>query len=365
MAITRDEFKPVPSSGIIPDDRVPASQFAVGYTFTYTGSPSLGTFNHSFTGTIRLQVLRADDSIKYSIEIQQTYNLFIFPLAPGLVMYTWNWSPNSEQIIGRLGPDPHDEDAPLMTTLGQGTFGVDPADGFGTSDREVIVNSTFYSGIFTEPLERGDKIKIVFHNLSAGFVVARASLSLATESKPKMLDAQPGHFGEIVMARGMSNAVQGGHTFTPHRFPTQRGFVSGARNPTLIILPDGREILGVLELGGFFEYESYDTQRSWKRIEYPNGVQPLLPANVTMPSLIRIENTRIAMAVEGSKLVARRVDGDGVSDLVEIGPVTGNGDYTLAKDDSGKAWVYNETGQAVYYSENTGMSWHPVEAEVA
>jgi hypothetical protein len=178
MAITREDFKNIPSSGVIPDDRVPSYAFAVAYAFTYTGAPSGSTFNHTFTGKIVLYFYDGGGSVKYVVEIEQTYNLFIFPLAPGLVLYTWNWVPSAEKIKGRKGEA---EDAPPMETLGSGTFGVEPAEDSGTSNGEVIVDSRFYSGIFEEPLESGDKVKIKFHNLSAGFVVARASLQLATE----------------------------------------------------------------------------------------------------------------------------------------------------------------------------------------
>lgn len=178
MAITQSDFKQIPSSGEIPDDRVPASAFAVGFVFTYYGTPSLDTFNHTFSGKIVLHVMDASDAVKYVIEIEETYNLFIFPLAPGLVLYTWNWVPTAEKISGRKGEA---EDAEPMTTLGLGTFGVDPAEDSGTTNREVIVDSAFYSGLFTEPLESGDKLVIKFHNLSAGFVVREASLLLATE----------------------------------------------------------------------------------------------------------------------------------------------------------------------------------------
>ena len=177
MALTRIDFKNIPSSGIIPEDRLPGSAFAVGYAFSYTGTPSLESFNHTFSGKLVLH-FRDATGVKYVVEIEETFNLFIFPLAPGLVLYTWNWSPNQEKISGRKGESP---DAAPMTTLGLGSFGVDPAEGSGTTNYEVIIDSRFYSGIFTEPLEIGDSVKIKFHNLSAGYVVSRASLSLAIE----------------------------------------------------------------------------------------------------------------------------------------------------------------------------------------
>lgn len=176
MSLVRSDFKNIPSDGIIPEDRVPASAFGISYAFTYVGAPALDNFNSSFTGKIVLHVLDDAGTIKYVITIEQTYLVIIIPLAPGLVLYTWNQVGSAEKIYGTIGVD-----GPPMTTLGQGNFGVDPAEGSGTTDREVIIDSRFYSGLFTEPLDEGDRIVIKFHNLSAGVVTNKASLSVATE----------------------------------------------------------------------------------------------------------------------------------------------------------------------------------------
>lgn len=360
MAITRQDFAPVPSDGIIPEGRAPAAQFAVGYSFIYTGYPSIGSFNQSFTGTIRLHVVRSDDSVKYAIEIKQTYNLFIFPLAPGLLMYTWNWVPSAESIVGRKGDDPTDPDAPLMTTLGQGSFGVDPAEGQGTGNSEAIVASTFYSGIFTEPLARGDKLKIVFHNLSAGFVVSRASMLLATSGTIRRLDVKLGHFGEIVTASGLDTAIQGGHTFAPHNLANGRGYIRNASDPSILIMPDGREIIGVLQPGGFFEYESHNTQRSWTRVRYGDEEASLLPEGVSVPQLIQLQNARLAIGIDGSKVIVRRVTPEGVGDLITLGDAGDSELYSMDVDGSGAVWVYNDAGQAAFHSDNDGLSFKPV-----
>lgn len=176
MAITRDDFQNIPSSGIIPADMTPASEFAVSYFFSYTAVPNPSSLDASFRTKLVLHVLDRNDAIKYVITIEEQYFVLIAG-GSGLVLYSWNWVSPSEKITGTIGEGP---DAPPMT-LGQGTFGVEPEEGSGTSDNEVIVESRFYSGIFTEPLEPGDKLKIAFHNAGAGYVVARASLQLATE----------------------------------------------------------------------------------------------------------------------------------------------------------------------------------------
>jgi hypothetical protein len=367
MAITRDDFKNVPSSGIIPSDRVPASEFAVSYAFTYIGTPSLSTFDHTFSGKIVLHFLDGAGTVKYVIEIDETYNLFIFLLAPGLVLYTWNWVPTAEKISGRKGVD---ENSPPMATLGLATFGVEPAEGSGTTDREVIVDSRFYSGIFKETLASGDQVKIVFHNLSAGFVVDRASLSLATEKLLRLLDVTLGHFSEIVAARPLggragASAIQGGHSWEHHKTLTAHGFIHNASQPSLLMLPDGREILGVMLPDGFYEYESLDTQRRWNKVLYPatdgsTNAQPaaVFSGEVTMPQLVSLDfQTRLALAQRGSTLVTRRVSDVGLGNEVTVSNSATDAAYSLVVGDDGLVSICNESGLPVFESSDGGLLW--------
>jgi hypothetical protein len=206
MAILSNDFRSIPSTGIIPDDRVPSTSFAVSYQFSYTATPDPTNPDRSFTGKVVLHVLDSSNAIKYIITIEEKYTVIIIPLAPGLVLYTWNWVPQYEKISGTIG----ETDMP-MTTLGEGTFGVDPEQGFGTSNGPVYIDSRIYSKIFTERLDVGDKIKIKFHNLSAGYVVAKASLALATEGEsadPALFDARCGQQIRAFLFNGQTCAVR-------------------------------------------------------------------------------------------------------------------------------------------------------------
>ena len=193
MPISQRDFKGLPSSGIVPADRAPASQFGIGYVFSYTGSPDASNPNQGFTTRLVVHVENAAGDVKYIIRIENKWNLILFEIAPGLILFTWNWIPSAEKIEGfvlqpptiNVPPGwnpPQIATARAMTQLGNGaSFGVEPAQGTGTSNGDVIVDSAFYSGIFTEPLDAGDRFVVRFHNASAGYVPSRASLQLATE----------------------------------------------------------------------------------------------------------------------------------------------------------------------------------------
>jgi hypothetical protein len=213
MAITKTDFKNLPTNGLIPEDRVPSSEFAVSYFFSIvrTGNPS--GFDASFDGTVILHVLDAAGAIKYVITLKFHFNVFILGM-PGFSLYTWNYVPSLENISGTIGDGP---DAPPMKTLGTGTFGTDPSDGFGTSDLEVFVESRVYSKIFTEPLEPGDKI-VVFHRDLGTYGLKQNSLSLATqsgESDPGLYDPRCGQqFRAVDDGTGM-RVLRSRHSTSP------------------------------------------------------------------------------------------------------------------------------------------------------
>jgi hypothetical protein len=373
MAITRDDFTQIPSTGIIPDDMVPADAFAVSFTFSYSGYPSLETFNHTFTGKLVVHVLNADDTIKYVITIEETYNLFIIPLAPGLAIFTWNWVPSSEKISGTKGDGP---DAEPMAQLGEGaSFGVDPAEGTGNTNGEVIVDSTFYSGIFQEPLEPGDKLKIEFHNLSAGFVVARASLRLATEAGTRrLLDTTFDAFGALLYARGVNGdpVIESGRSWPGHHFREPGTSLEG-RDPTILELPDGIEIKALMTPEGYVEYQSLNSEWTWTRVQYPDKEKGfgkktdiVWPPGVTMPQMIVLDDTtgktRLTLAKSGEELLCRRIDSAGITATVKIVRAKAKQTYSLSMDGKGTVFVTDLSGLPVATSHNGGSTWKEVDA---
>lgn len=377
MAITRDEFKQVPSTGIIPDDRVPASQFAVGFAFTYEGNVDITNFNQSFTARVVFHITDANDKVKYLIRLTEPYNLFIFPLAPALAIYTWNWVPSGEVIEGFKWAVPTDvppglnppqiADAQPMQTLGLASFGVDPPEGSGTTDGTAFLQSTFYSGIFKEPLAPGDKIKIRFHNISAGFVVSRASLLLATERSAAGLDTTFDRAGALLHARvplGVQNLLTG------RAWPTFEhkdvGRLVPGTMPSLVELPDGREILAVkLKTGEYVEFVSWTSEWSWERVQYPNGegtgeAPAALWKDAKMPLLAVSGKTRVTLDVQGGYLLARRVTDDGgPGEQARVMPADSNQAYSINADDKGTFWISDLSGLPVAKSDNDGVTWQP------
>ncbi len=380
MAITRDEFNQVPSTGIIPDDRVPASQFAVGFAFTYQGNVDITNFNQSFTARVVFHITDANDKVKYLIRLIEPYNLFIIPLAPALAIYTWNWVPSGEVIEGYKWAVPVDvppgfdppqiADAQPMGTLGLASFGVDPAEGSGTTDATVFLQSTFYSRLFTESLSPGDKIKIRFHNISAGFVVSRASLLLATERASAGLDTTFDRAGALLHARvppGKSSL------FTGRAWPLfkQRdvGRLVPGTMPSLVELPDGREILAVkLKTGEYVEFESQTSEWSWERAQYPDkeaGFGKTIAAlwtNTKMPLLAAFGETRVTLDVQGGYLLARRVtDDEGPGAAARVLAVDSKQTYSINADGSGTFWISDLSGKPVAKSESDGATWQAIE----
>jgi hypothetical protein len=383
MAITRDEFKQVPSTGIIPDDRVPASEFAVGFAFTYQGNVDITNFNQSFTARVVYHVTSPGD-VKYLIRLIEPYNLFIIPLAPALAIYTWNWVPSGEVVEGfkfaapipiAPGFDPPEiAQGQPMQTLGEASFGVDPAEGSGTTNGTAFVQSNFYSKIFTEPLSPGDKIKIRFHNISAGFVVSRASLLLATERVAAGLDTTFDRAGALLHARvplGQSSLFTG-RAWPSFKHRDVGRLVPGTR-PSLVELPDGREILAVkLKTGEYVEFESLTSEWSWERAQYPDkekGFGKTIAALWTeakMPLLAAFGKTRVTLDVQGGYLLARRVtDDEGPSVAARVLLADSKQTYSISADNSGTFWISDLSGKPVAKSDSDGATWQVITAEVA
>jgi hypothetical protein len=360
MAVTRDDFQNVPSSGIIPDDLVPADAFAVSYTFLYFGNVDITNFNHSFVARVKIYFYNDADDVIYVVEIEEHYNLFIIPLAPGLAIYTWNWVPQQEEIKGRKGED---EDAEPMTTLGLGSFGVEPAEGTGTTSGEVIVDSTFYSYLFTETLESGDKLKIKFHNVSAGYVVSRASLQIATEGGVSTIGAAHDTYGALLQAVPSSSGAFFAQSYGVA--PQFWGVVFGARNPSVFTDNFGRVWQLVKESGGWFFHVSYDGGRSF----YYEGVFESLMgvASQAEPALVwskevgiarpyfSPEGERVSCALDGKTVYFKFHNDDG-DVTVYVGELARKQDVAPLKRNV-KWEIIGEDG--VLFTSVDGANWTP------
>jgi len=385
MAITQSDIKSLPSSGIIPENRVPASAFAIGYSFIYTGQVDFTNPNQGFTARLVVHVENSLGQAKYVIRIEEKYNLIIFPLSPLLVLITWNWIPSAEKIEGFAfdapipdlppGWDPPQlASARPMKQLGSGaSFGVDPAEGSDSTPGEAIVASTFYSGIFQETLDFGDRLVVKFHNTSAGMLPSRASLLLGTEAgSRKVIDTTMDQFGALLSARAIigGTRVQAGRAWPEFRFRDAGGSIKG-REPSLVVMDTGLQVLGLKITEGFVEYFSRNDGWRWERMAYPdtargygNTPKVLWGPDATMPLIARIGDGRISLSVESGFIKARLV-GEDVGAVTTIGPAQPGQSYSVEVTDTARVLIIDGSGKPRFESVNGGRRFLPVPEEVA
>ncbi|BCM88850.1 hypothetical protein IAD21_00692 [Abditibacteriota bacterium] len=191
MSFALSDYRNIPSSGVIPAAMVPADQISFAYSFTYQKDVDTSAgLQSSLIGRVVLELKDAAGTLKATFDLRETYRLTLLPLAPGLLAYIWNWDSNKEQFSAV------DAEGNPLTTEGQFSLGVIPAGDSDTSDRTAYVSSKFYSFIFNVDVNEGDVLKIKFHNLSAGTVVSKASLQVATrlgsKASPALVDGRCG-----------------------------------------------------------------------------------------------------------------------------------------------------------------------------
>lgn len=381
MAITRDDFKNIPSNGLIPSDRVPASAFAIGYFFTYTGQADYTNPNQSFTTRLVLHVLDGRlGGVKYVIRIEEKFNLFIIPMGPGLAVYTWNQVPSAEKVegfkvSGPVGPGwnpPEIASAPPMRTLGQGSFGIDPAEGTGTSGGAAIVDARFYSGIFTEPLAVGDSIKVKFHNAGAGYSPAIVSLQLATEGGSRnRIATTVDAFGGLLTARIPPDhpLIQAGRSW-PHFQVREPGGVVKGSEPSLVVMGDGTQVLGCMidspAPGGYVEYFSENDGWRWQRMRYPDTksgfgmIEKIVwDVKTTMPLLARVGDRRITIRVSGGQIQARVIERD-LDGIFVVGPAVAGESYSIDATADGGLFIVDSSGKPAFESVSGGRRWSPI-----
>ncbi len=207
MSFSLSDYRNIPSSGLIPDAMVPADQISFAYSFTYQTEfdPDAG-FQSSLKGQVGLELKDADGNLKATFDLRETYRITILPLAPSLVYYLWNWDANREKFLGT------DADGNPLSTLGEVSLGVIPSGDSGTTDRTAFISSKFYSFIFNVNVEAGDTLRIKSHTLSAGTVVARASLQVATRlggsTSPALVDGRCGQQLRVTTDTQKTNLVR-------------------------------------------------------------------------------------------------------------------------------------------------------------
>jgi hypothetical protein len=243
-----------------------------------------------------------------------------------------------------------------------------PGAGGGSTDREVIVEAWWESSVYKLTVPVGAKLKVVRDAWGLG-ASTRPEWQFRFLEGARLVDGAFGPFGELVAARPLAGdgGLQGGHGFAEYGFFDGRGWIAGASDPSLVMLPDGREILGVLQNDGYWEYESRNTQRQWTKVRYPGEepgttqTLPLFDGEIIMPQLIRLENgTRLAIGISDGRIVVRRSSDGGVGDLIDVGDAGNEESVALDKDASGAVYIVGGSGTALYQSSNGGARFEPM-----
>lgn len=215
MAFTKNEYKNIPSDGIIPDDRVPADQISFGYTFTYETYANFDSFFvPPLKGHIVLELKDSAGNLKATFDLQETYTISVPQPSPGLVLYTWAWDGGAEQFSAT------DANGEPITTEGKVSLGtLPPTDSDSSTGVVIIKEATFYSYTFNFDVDEGDTLKIKFHNLSAGTVTDKASLLVATRLRdattPALVDDRRGEQMRVVVDKKQTRAVRSRRLTSP------------------------------------------------------------------------------------------------------------------------------------------------------
>ena len=140
--------------------------------------------------------------------------------------------------------------------------------------------------------------------------------------------------------------------------------------PSIVELPDGREIMGVQQKNGeYVESVSLTSEWSWSRVLYPDAVagfgtteRALWGEGATMPLLAASGYTRLTIAVVDGKLLARRVSDEAIGEAATVLTADPAQSYSITADASGVFWISDLSGLPVAVSRNDGVSWQRVTA---
>lgn len=368
MALT--DWKSTQSDGTLPNEFV-AAQFQYKRFLHWEADIfSFGIGGREATGTWKIQI-KNGDAVLFEQEVKLT--LWLVSLGTiGLQLYTWAFRREVITTTKVGGVEITEENPSWSYTLGGTEFSefgtLIPGGGSGYTDVTAYIDAEWQSPVYRMTVPVGAKLDVVMDAWGLGASTRPEWQFRFQEGALRLVDTAPGYFGEIVAARPLSGVtgrqtMQGGHSWPFHKSLSAHGFIRGASEPSLVMEPDGREILGVLQSDGYWEYESLNTQRSWKKVKYPvagqieKKEQAIFDASVQMPQLIKTENGRLALARRGSFLVVRFVGEEGVGATKRVGPAAGDKSYSLTVDDQGLYVICDDSGLPVYESAD-GLNWN-------
>lgn len=366
------DWKSTASDGTLPNKAL-AGQFQ--YKRALIWNVPLFGFGAGFkvaTGTWHIQ-LKNGETVIFEQTVALTLQLISIGFTGGLQLFTWQFQ---KEVITTpiIGGAPTGDDNPSWSyTIGatdKSEFGIlVPGGGSDYTDVEATIIAEWQSPVYRMNVPTGTKLHIVTDHWGLGSSSRPEWQFRFKDGFRRMLDTATGFFGELVSVRGQNgNAnrddVEGGHSWPAYNELTGRGTILGAHEPSLVLLPDGRDITAVLQDDGYWEYESYDSQRTWQKVGYPvsgevakKTPEKIFDASVQMPQMIQLDTIRLAVARRGSTLVSRRISDEGFDVITPVSDSAGDGTYSLNAMDDGKVQICDDSGKPVFQSLDSGLSW--------
>lgn len=265
-------------------------------------------------------------------------------------------NPDNPSWSYALGGTPYAEQG-YMETGGDSSY----------TDVVAYVNDTWYSPIYNVAFPPGLKLHVVMDSWGLGAQKRPEWQFRYTFGDFRMAEIKYGPLGEREFATSKLglDRIHFGHTWGGLG-GFSRVWIDKATSPSILILPDGTRIYGVLQDDGYWEYESKDMGRTLAKVSYPSDTSdygepaPIFGPEVTMPQLISIGRTRLAIGVQGNIVVVKKIDSSGVSFTKKVGDAVEGESYALDQDPDGNVIVADSSGTPKFTSNSGGRDWQDV-----
>lgn len=375
------DWKSVRSDLTLPLDDKPASQFQYKrFIHWEVDLIGVGIAGRTATGSWHIQLVSPTNAVLFEQKVTLTLWV-VYTGTVGLQIFTWAFRSEKIETPIVAGTATGENNPSWSYTLGgteQSEFGIlDPGGGSDYTDLTAIIEAEWLSPVYKMRVPPGTKLKIIRDAWGLGASTRPEWKFRFVEGDAPKLDTRFDRFGALLFARGVSDVtetVQMGRSWPQHQIRDAGATLVGT-DPTIIELPDGREILGILTASGYIEYESLNSEWTWKRVEYPDdekgfGTKPyaVWPAGVLMPKMIVLDDaeggTRLSIAVQGDDLLCKRIGREGIAETVVVGDADSTQEYSLSSDGKGLVQISDLSGLPKWESSNGGNTWAPVNVVV-
>lgn len=365
-------FKPARSDKTLPLERSTGS-FRIRKTINWevdlagliSGGEKTGSWEIEFTSPAGVVLFRQKVELK----------LFLVAIGvPGLQLFTWNYVHDRfETTIAGGEAVTHDTIGKYLLggTLESQQGDLQPAEGFESTDQTATIVADWYSPVYVFRIPVGTTVKTRRDGWGFGSAVSTYAYAFEGGAPSHLIDTRFDGIGAQMCARGRreNGVVQSGRSWPQHRVLESEGWVRGS-NPTIIELPDGRQIMAVLDETGYREFVSLDSGFTWQPMLYPDSqkgygkVEKVLwEGGVQMPTMIEYEDVRLTIAVVGNELRSRSVGKEGPVDVVTVGQAKDAESYSLSSDSKGNIFITDTSGLPVFRSPGLPPRWQKMEVE--